>query len=121
MVRAAALLLGLLAAPITSERVEVRGRGAVDLLTFECRDVNRSTVVQRVCYETAQRTLLVEVKGAYQQFCNLPAETYAAFMGAPSMGLFFNRNISEPTSSEPKSIEPKSIEPKSRERYRCPA
>jgi hypothetical protein len=106
MVRAAtALLLSLFAAPITSEKVEVRGRAAVDLATFECRDINRSTVVQRVCYAAAQRTLLVEVRGAYQQFCNVPAETYAAFMVAPSMGLFFRRNVGEPASSA---------------RYRCP-
>jgi hypothetical protein len=98
MVRAAALLLGLFAAPIVSEKIEVRGIGAVDLRTFECRDINRSTVVQRVCYEAAQRTLLVEARGAYQQFCNVPAETYAAFMVAPSMGLFFNRSVSDPGS-----------------------
>jgi hypothetical protein len=117
MVRAAAaFLLGLLAAPITSEKVEVRGRGAVDLLSFDCRDINRSTVVQRVCYEAAQRALLVEVKGVYQVFCNVPAESYVAFMGAPSMGLFFNRNVSESTSSEPNLSEPKSGE-----RYLCPA
>jgi KTSC domain-containing protein len=106
MVRAAtALLLSLFATPISSEKVEVRGR-SVDLLSFECRDINRSTIVQRVCYEAAQRTLLVEARGAYQQFCNVPAETYAAFMVAPSMGLFFNRNVSDP---------------KSVEHYRCPA
>jgi hypothetical protein len=100
MVRAAtALLLSLFAVPITSEKVEVRGRGAVDLMTFDCRDINRSTVVQRVCYEAAQRYLLVEVRGAYQQFCNVPEETYAAFMVAPSMGSFFNRNVSGPTSN----------------------
>jgi len=107
MVRAAtALLLSLFSAPISSEKVEVRGGGTVDLLSFECRDINRSTIVQRVCYEAAQRTLLVEARGAYQQFCNVPAETYAAFMVAPSMGLFFNRNVSAGASNE---------------RYRCPA
>jgi hypothetical protein len=107
MVRAAtALIVSLLAVPITAEKVEVRGRGAVDLATFDCRDIDRSTIVQRVCYEAAQRTLLVEVRGAYQQFCKVPAETYAAFMVAPSMGLFFKRTVSEGASNN---------------RYRCPA
>ena len=83
MVRAAtALFLSLFAAPFTPETVDIRGRGAVDLKTFECRDINRSTIVQRVCYDAAGSTLLVAVRGAYQQFCSVPAQTYAAFMEA---------------------------------------
>ena len=94
MVRAfTALLLGLLASPVTSERIDVRGRGVVDLGTFECRDINRSTIVQRVCYEAAHSTLVVAARGVYDQYCGVPPETYAAFMAAPSMGLFLNRNI----------------------------
>jgi hypothetical protein len=94
MVRAVtALLLGLLASPVDSETIDVRGRGTVDLRTFECRDINRSTVVQRVCYDVAQSYLVVAVGGVYDQFCGVPAKTYAAFMVAPSMGLFLNRNI----------------------------
>ena len=107
MVRAAtALFLSLFAAPFAPETVDVRGRGAVDLKTFECRDINRSTIVQRVCYDAMQSTLLVAVRGGYQQYCNLSAETYAAFMDAPSMGLFFNRNIRATASGD---------------RYRCGA
>ena len=77
------------------------GRGAVDLRTFECRDINRSTIVQRVCYDAAQQHPAGRSREArYQQFCNVPAETYAALMDAPSMGLFFNRNVSAPASGE---------------------
>jgi hypothetical protein len=94
MVRAfTALLLGLLASPITSETIDVTGRGAVDVGTFECRDINRSTIVQRVCYEAAHSTLVVAANGVYDQYCGVPSETYAAFMVAPSMGLFLSRNI----------------------------
>jgi hypothetical protein len=101
MVRAAtALFLSLFAAPVTSEMVDVRGRVAIDLEMFECRDINRSTVVQRVCYDAAQSTLVVAVRGGYQQFCGVPVETYTAFMDAPSMGLFFNRNIRATASGE---------------------
>jgi KTSC domain-containing protein len=107
MVRAAtALFLSLFAAPFTSETVDVRGRGAVDLKTFECRDINRSTIVQRVCYDAAGSTMLVAVRGAYHQFCSVPGETHAAFMDAPSMGLFFNRNVRTAASGD---------------RYRCEA
>ena len=93
MVRIATLLLHLFAAEVGSETVDVRDRGPIDLQTFECRDITRSSILQRVCYDRAQRHLIVAVKGAWDQYCDLPAETYDALMGAPSMGQFFNRNI----------------------------
>lgn len=100
MVRTAALLLSLLTAPVTSEKVDVGGRGAVDLRTFECRDITRSSIVQRVCYDKAQSDLLVAVKSTYHQYCSVPAETHAAFMNAPSMGLFFQRTIRTAASGD---------------------
>jgi len=94
MVRAAAaILMHLLTTPVVSESIDVGSRGSVDLSGFECRDITRSSVVQRVCYHRVQRHLIVAVKGAYDQYCELPAETFDALMGAPSMGQFFNRNI----------------------------
>ena len=94
MVRtAAAILMHLLATPVVSESVDVTSRDTVDLNNFECRDITRSSILQRVCYDRAQRHLIVAVKEGYDQYCNLPVETYDALMGAPSMGQFFNRNI----------------------------
>ena len=94
MVRtAAAILVHLLATPVVSETIDVAGTGGVDLDRFECRDITRSSIVQRVCYAPAQRHLIVAVRGAYEQYCNLPAETFVALMAAPSMGQFFKRNV----------------------------
>ena len=93
MVRIATLLLHLFAAEIGSETVDVRDRGPVDLGTFECRDITRSSIVQRVCYDRAQRHLIVATRAGNDRYCDLPAETFDALMGAPSMGQFFNRNI----------------------------
>ena len=76
-----------------SETVEVRHRGAVDLATFECRDINRSSLIQRVCYDQAQRHLVVGISGNYEDFCELPPQAFAGFMTAPSMGKFFKENI----------------------------
>ena len=90
---AAALLLHLLAAEVGSEAVEVRGRGTVDLKTFECRDINRSSLIQRVCYDRAQSYLIVGIKNVYDQYCDLPPPAFDGLMAAPSMGQFFNRNI----------------------------
>ena len=94
MIRAATtLILLLLTARAGPETIDVRDRGAVDLTTFECRDINRSSLIQRVCYDHAQRTLIVGIKGSYDDYCDLPQQTLDRFMTAPSMGQFFNANI----------------------------
>ena len=94
MIRAATSLIAfLLTAPVGSETVDIRNRGAIDLATFECRDIHRSSLIQRVCYDQAQRTLIVGIKGSYDDYCKLPQQTFESFMTAPSMGQFFNANI----------------------------
>ncbi|MBR0789136.1 KTSC domain-containing protein [Bradyrhizobium manausense] len=94
MVRAVAILLAQLAtAPIISETIETGEHRLVDLKTFECRDITRSTVLQRVCYDRAQQDLIVAVKGAYDRYCGVTAGTVERLLGAPSMGQFFNQNI----------------------------
>nr|WP_246583611.1 KTSC domain-containing protein [Bradyrhizobium iriomotense] len=99
VVRALALLLAQLAAsPIVSETVETGGRRFVDLGTFECRDITRSTVLQRVCYDRAHRDLVVAINGAYDRYCGVADETVERLLGAPSMGQFFNQNIRRETA-----------------------
>ncbi|MEP6838939.1 MAG: KTSC domain-containing protein [Bradyrhizobium sp.] len=94
MIRAAtSFILLLLTAPVGTEMVDVRDGGAVDLGTFECRDINRSTIIQRVCYDRAQHTMIVGIEGSYIRYCELAAETFDGFMTAPSMGQYFNQNI----------------------------
>jgi hypothetical protein len=99
VVRALALLLAqLAAAPIVSETVEIGERRPIDLATFECRDISRSTALQRVCYDRAQQNLVVAVDGRYDRYCGVAAETVDSLLGAPSMGQFFNRNIRRETA-----------------------
>ena len=102
MVRTAtALLLHLFTAEVGSETVDVRDRGTVDLKTFECRDINRSSLIQRVYYDKAQSHLIINIKGVYDQYCELPALTFDRLMGAPSMGQFLNQNIRGPGPDGP--------------------
>ena len=94
MIRAATSLIAfLLTAPVGSETAEIRDGGTINLATFECSDINRSSLIQRVCYDRAQRSLIVGIKGSYDDYCGLPPQTFANFMTAPSMGQFFNANI----------------------------
>jgi hypothetical protein len=99
MIRSIAATLALLStAPVTTETVEVPGRGAIDLATYACTDTPRSTIVQRVCYDEARSHLLVNAGGVYSEYCRLPGPTFEAFVVAPSMGQFFRRRIAAHTT-----------------------
>jgi hypothetical protein len=101
MIRAATSLIAfLLTAPVGSETADVKDRGPIDLATFECHDINRSSLIQRVCYDHAQRYLIVGIGGRFDDYCELPQQTFDGFMTAPSMGQFFNRNIRGSGSSD---------------------
>ena len=101
MVRAIAILLSqLMSAPSVPETVAIGGQGTVDLVTFECRDTGRSTILQRVCYDGTRGDLIVAIRGSYDRYCGVPADVVDALMGAPSMGYFFNQNIRRQPAGE---------------------
>jgi hypothetical protein len=79
---------------IQSEVVDVKSRGSVALNeSFDCRDIRRSSIIERVCYQEKQGYLIVNIRGTYRQYCDVPSSTYVAFMGAFSMGHYFEREI----------------------------
>jgi KTSC domain len=98
---ATAIIFLLFTAEARSENVDVKYRGPVDLKTFECRDINRSSFIQRVCYDKAQSYMVISLKGTYYHYCELPPVTFDALMGAPSMGQFYNQNIKGSGSNGP--------------------
>src|SRR5216684_963978 len=102
MIRSIAVaLLLLVPSPATSETVDVKYRGIVDLKPFACAGTARSSFVQRVCYDSAQSYMLVNLRGTYYHYCELPAATFDAFMTAPSMGQFYNQKIKGSGSDGP--------------------
>jgi hypothetical protein len=88
------LLVGLAGACwADAETVAVEGRGAVDLTPFACQDITRSSLVNRVCYDAANRTMIVQLNSAYAQYCDVPEAARDSFLNAPSMGQYYNANI----------------------------
>lgn len=83
----------LISVPVSSETVSVKYRGVVDLTPFACTDTPRSSFIQRVCYDRAKSYMLINLRGAYYHYCELPVATFDALMTAPSMGQFYNQNI----------------------------
>lgn len=102
MIRAATVLIVLLfTAEARAESVDVKYRGGVDLKTFDCRDINPSSFIQRVCYDKAQSYMIISLRGTYYHYCELPPATLDGLMGAPSMGQFYNQNIKGSGSDGP--------------------
>jgi hypothetical protein len=102
VIRTATLLLVLLfATEVRAETVEVKYRGPIDLKTFQCSDVSRSSFIQRVCYDKAQNYMIISLRGTYYHYCELPPATLDSLMGAPSMGQFYNQNIKGAGSDGP--------------------
>jgi hypothetical protein len=84
-----------------AEIVDVERRGAVDLAPFACQDVSRSSLVNRVCYDAANRVMLVQVQSAYSQYCDVPEAVRDGFLNAPSMGQYYKANIKDPGAEAP--------------------
>jgi hypothetical protein len=88
------LLIGLAGASWTdAETVEVKDRGAVNLRLFACHDITRSSLVNRVCYDAAKRSMIVQVNSVYFQHCDMPQGMLDSLLNAPSMGQYYRSKI----------------------------
>ena len=55
-----------------AETVDVEDRGPVDLGIFDCRDITRSSVISRVCYDAENRRMLVQRHAVYRHGLRQP-------------------------------------------------
>jgi hypothetical protein len=102
MIRSIVTVLAVLfATPVSSETVDVKYRGIVDLKPFACTDTPRSSFIQRVCYDEVQSYMLINLRGTYYHYCEMPPATFDAFVTAPSMGQFYNQRIKGTGSDGP--------------------
>lgn len=76
-----------------AETVDVKYYGSLDLKTFACTEVTRSSLVNRACYDKTQKFMVVQLNATYYPYCEMPTATYEAFLAAPSMGKYYNANI----------------------------
>jgi hypothetical protein len=95
------MLIVLVTTDASSETVDVKYRGAVNLKAFACAETPRSSFIQRVCYDKSQSYMLINLRGTYYHDCELPPATFDAFMTASSMGQFYNQQIKGSGSDGP--------------------
>jgi KTSC domain len=94
MTRLAFIIALLFTAPWEeTESVDVRDFGPVNLRSFNCQDITRSSLIERVCYDETSRHMIVRRNAVYDQYCELPKDMVDALLNAPSMGQYFKVNI----------------------------
>ncbi len=76
-----------------AETVNVKYRGPVDLKTFTCEAIARSSLVKRVCYDQREQYMIINLQGTYYHYCEIDARTVTALFGASSMGRYYNAAI----------------------------
>jgi hypothetical protein len=87
------LAFSFLAFNANAESVSVKNRGAVDLAPFKCNWINRSSLVNRLCYDEKETYVVVMLRDTYYHYCEVPKSTVAAWFSASSMGKFYNAYI----------------------------
>jgi hypothetical protein len=92
---AIAITIGLSIAPslAKAESVLVEYRGEVDLKSFDCNDVSRSSFINRVCYDQRNAYMLISLNGKFYHYCQIDAGTVSSLLAAPSMGVFYNSSV----------------------------
>jgi hypothetical protein len=74
------IVLMFLAFEANAETVNVKYRGTVDLATFDCNWIQRSSFINRLCYDDSERYVIVALNGTYYHYCEVPEQTISAWM-----------------------------------------
>ncbi len=75
------------------ESINVIDRGNVILDTFQCRDVSRSKLINRICYDGNRDYLIIGIRGSYNQYCEVDSDTVAELISSESMWQYYNEHI----------------------------
>jgi hypothetical protein len=74
--------------PAWAETVDVRYFGVVDLASYECADITRSSFVNRVCYDEAEQHMVVQLRETYYAYWR---ERDGSFHGCRLLGALLQR------------------------------
>lgn len=77
----------------TAETVQVKHHGAVSLHAFVCEEVKESSDVSRICYDKAERYMVIRLKTTNYHYCEIDAATIQGLQKASSKRVFFESRI----------------------------
>jgi hypothetical protein len=84
------LIFSAISSAAIAESVYVKYRGNLDLKTFQCEWVTKSSMVNRLCYDPKEQYAIVNLKGTYYHYCEIPSNIISDWRKASSMGSYFN-------------------------------
>ena len=93
--------LVLLCQQVSAETVQVKYHGPVTLDSFVCSEVNEASDVSRICYDKAERYMVLRLKSTYYHYCEIDAATVQALQAAKSKRQFFESRIKGSGSDGP--------------------
>lgn len=94
------ILCVLLASAAAAETVDVKYHRPVDLKPFICTDTV-SSFVNRVCYDEANRYMLILLRTTWYHYCDIDEGTVQGLLSAESKGRYYNANIKGSGSDGP--------------------
>ncbi|MES2244207.1 MAG: KTSC domain-containing protein [Pseudomonadota bacterium] len=77
----------------TAETVPVKYHGTVSLDAFTCSDVKESSDISRICYDKAERYMIIQLKTTYYHYCDIDATTVQGLQKAALKRQFFETRI----------------------------
>lgn len=77
----------------TAETVQVKYHGSVPLDAFACTEVKEGSDVSRICYDKAQRYMVIQLRTTYYHYCEIDAATVQGLQAASSKRQFFETRI----------------------------
>jgi len=87
------LALVLMCQVATAETVQVKYHGVISLDAFACSDVKEGSDVSRICYDKAERYMVIQLKKTYYHYCEIDAATVQGLQAASSKRQFFEARI----------------------------
>lgn len=85
--------LVLLCQVAMAQTVQVNYHGAVSLDAFTSADVSESSDVSRVCYDKAERYMVIRLKTTYYHYCEIDDATVQGLHTAGSKRQYFENRI----------------------------
>jgi hypothetical protein len=98
------LAIVAMAGPLAAETVEVEFRGDLDLGHFRCTNTSSLGGIGRVCYDEANRYMVVREDDRWRHFCEVEAVTAERFLAAPAMDRFFGSMIEGRHDCKPATV-----------------
>lgn len=89
---------------LRAETVEVEYHGDIDLEHFACTEIAPGSRVRRVCYDDANRYLVVRQEETWRHFCAVEAALAARLVEAPAIDRFFGSIIENRHECRPDTV-----------------